>query len=76
MAVLGFSPELSLLLRDVMERARTVEEGLDILRETPRTCEYYYVLSDKSRAMAYAHFDLKALVAYYQQVAPQREGAD
>ena len=43
---------MSFLLRDVMERAGNVEEALDILRSTPRTCEYYYVLSDKSRAMA------------------------
>ena len=43
---------MSFLLRDVMERASTVEEGLAILRTTPRTCEYYYVLSDKSKNMA------------------------
>lgn len=43
---------MSFLLRDVMERASTVEEALQILRTTPRTCEYYYVISDKSRAMA------------------------
>ncbi|MCL4192931.1 MAG: hypothetical protein KJZ87_14450 [Thermoguttaceae bacterium] len=43
---------MSLLLRDIMERAATVEEGLEILRNTPRTCEYYYVLSDKSRNIA------------------------
>ena len=43
---------MSLLLRDVMERAATVEEGLALMREARRTCEYYYVLSDKSRAMA------------------------
>lgn len=43
---------MTFLLRDVMERASTVEEGLKILRETPRTCEYYYVLSDKHKDMA------------------------
>ena len=48
---------MSFLLRDVMERASTVEEGLEILRRTPRTCEYYYILSDKSRAMAAVHCD-------------------
>ena len=42
---------MSFLLRDVMERAATVEEALAILRQSPRTCEYYYVLSDKSRDM-------------------------
>ena len=39
---------MSLLLRDVMERAATVEEALAILQNAPRTCQYYYVLSDRS----------------------------
>ncbi len=39
---------MSLLLRDVMERAGSVEEALAILRNSPRTCEYYYVLSDRA----------------------------
>ena len=46
---------MSFLLRDVMERASTVDEALEILRKSPRTCEYYYVLSDKTRAMAAVH---------------------
>lgn len=41
---------MSLLLRDVMERADNVDEAVAILRDAPRTCEYYYVLSDKSQA--------------------------
>jgi hypothetical protein len=52
---------MSLLLRDVMERAATVEEGLDILRKAPRTCEYFYVLSDKSRAMAGVYADARQI---------------
>jgi len=52
---------MSFLLRDVMERASTVEEGLEILRRTPRTCEYYYILSDKSRAMAAVHCDARQM---------------
>jgi hypothetical protein len=43
---------MSYLLRDVMERASTVEEALEIVRTTPRTCEYYYVFSDRSANMA------------------------
>ncbi|NOY43478.1 MAG: hypothetical protein GXP26_16790 [Planctomycetes bacterium] len=43
---------MSFLLRDVMERASTVEEAVKIVRETPRTCEYYYVFSDRSGNMA------------------------
>jgi outer membrane lipoprotein-sorting protein len=34
------------LLREVMEKAGTLDEGLALLRQGPRTCEYYYVLSD------------------------------
>ncbi len=43
---------MSFLLRDVMERADNVEQALEILKNTPRTCEYYYVLSDKSKNLA------------------------
>lgn len=52
---------MSLLLREIMERASTVEEALEILRETPRTCEYYYVISDKSRAMVAVYATPKEL---------------
>src|SRR6185436_11468390 len=34
------------LLREVMEIASTLEEAVEILRKGPRTCEYYYVVSD------------------------------
>lgn len=34
------------LLREVMEKANTLDEALAILRKGPRTCEYYYVLCD------------------------------
>ena len=46
---------MSLLLRDVMERAKTVDEALEIIAQTPRTCEYYYVLSDKSKNIVALH---------------------
>jgi len=46
---------MSFLLRDVMERAASVQQALEILRTTPRTCEYYYVLSDKSGAIRALH---------------------
>lgn len=42
---------MNLLLRDVMERAATVDEAVDIITNTPRTCEYYYVVSDRNRDM-------------------------
>ncbi len=46
---------MNFLLRDLMERAGTVREALAIMAQTPRTCEYYYVLSDRTRDMAAVH---------------------
>ena len=46
---------MSLLLRDVMERADNVKEALDIIRRSPRTCEYHYVLSDRSGKLLALH---------------------
>jgi outer membrane lipoprotein-sorting protein len=34
------------LVREVMEKAGTLDEAIDIMRKGPRTCEYYYVISD------------------------------
>jgi hypothetical protein len=34
------------LMREVMESASTLDEAIEIMRTSPRTCEYYYVLSD------------------------------
>lgn len=34
------------LVREVMEKASTLEEAVAIMRRGPRTCEYYYVISD------------------------------
>jgi isopenicillin-N N-acyltransferase-like protein len=34
------------LVREVMEKAGTIEEALEIMKGSPRTCEYYYVISD------------------------------
>lgn len=37
---------MSLLIRDGLERANTLKEALSIFKDAPRTCEYYYVISD------------------------------
>ncbi len=42
---------MSYLMRRIMEECTTVEEAKKMLMETPLTCEYYYVLSDKSGDM-------------------------
>jgi len=43
---------MTFLMREVAERAETVEQALALMRAARRTCEYYYVLSDASREMA------------------------
>lgn len=34
------------LMREVMEKADTIDEAVAIMEAGPRTCEYYYVISD------------------------------
>jgi hypothetical protein len=34
------------LVREAMEKASTIDEAVEIFRKGPRTCEYYYVISD------------------------------
>lgn len=44
---------MTFLMREVMERFETTEEALDWIRSVPRTCEYFYVLSDsRTKGMA------------------------
>ncbi len=45
---------MSLLVREVMEKANTLEQALEIMRRGPRTCEYYYVISDGKAKKAVA----------------------
>lgn len=40
------------LLREVMEQADTLEKAIAILQRGPRTCEYYYVVSDGNTRQA------------------------
>jgi len=34
------------LMREVMEKASTLDEAVKIMRDSPRTCQYYYVIAD------------------------------
>lgn len=40
------------LMREVMEHADTIDEAVEIMRKGPRTCEYYYVISDAKSGRA------------------------
>jgi hypothetical protein len=37
---------MAFLVRDALERGKTIDDVLRIYRETPRTCEYFYVVAD------------------------------
>jgi len=37
---------MAFLLREILEKAGSLEEAKQILASSPRTCEYYYVISD------------------------------
>jgi isopenicillin-N N-acyltransferase like protein len=43
---------MSFLLRYALEHASTLDEAKAIFRDTPRTCEYYYVISDAKTSSA------------------------
>ena len=55
------------LLREVMEKADTIEEALEILRSSPRTCEYYYVIADGNKKTAVG---VAATPEAFETVAP------
>ena len=42
---------MTFLMREIAEKAESVEQAVEIMRKTPRTCEYYYVISDAKRNM-------------------------
>jgi len=37
---------MTFLVRKVLEEADTLDQAVSLFRDTPRTCEYYYVVSD------------------------------
>ncbi len=43
---------MTFLVREIAERTKTVAEAVALMQRVPRTCEYYYVLSDAGRTMA------------------------
>ena len=42
---------MSFMMRRVMEECSTVKEAVALMKSTPLTCDYYYVLSDKNKYM-------------------------
>lgn len=61
------------LIREVMEKASTLDEAVAIMRRGPRTCEYYYVIADgkSKRAVGIAATPTKFEVVLPNQAHPQ-----
>lgn len=55
------------LVREVMEKASTLDEAVAIMRESKRTCEYYYVIADGKTKQAVG---IKATPAIFEVVQP------
>jgi hypothetical protein len=55
------------LVREVMEKAGTIDEAVEIMRRGPRTCEYYYVIAD---GRAHTAVGIKATPEIFEVVRP------
>jgi hypothetical protein len=55
------------LVREVMEKAGTLDEAVEIMRRGPRTCEYYYVIAD---GRAHSAVGIKATPEVFEVVHP------
>lgn len=42
---------MTFLMREIAEKTRSVDEAVALMKREPRTCEYYYVISDASKNM-------------------------
>jgi hypothetical protein len=61
------------LMREVMEKANTLDDAVRIMRESPRTCHYYYVISDgkTKQAVGISATPTEFLVVHPGQSVPQ-----
>jgi hypothetical protein len=55
------------LVREVMEKANTLDDAVRIMRDSPRTCHYYYVISDGKTKQAVG---IEATPDKFQTVKP------
>lgn len=61
---------MSFLVRMVLEQAKTLDQAIGVFQDNPRTCEYYYVISD---ARANSAVGMKAVPEKIELIRP---GAD
>lgn len=55
------------LVREVMEKAGTLDEAVEIMRSSPRTCAYYYVIADGKTKQSVG---IKATPSLFEVVRP------
>ncbi len=55
------------LVREVMERASTLDEAIAVMRDSKRTCEYYYVIADGKTKQAVG---IKATPEIFEVIRP------
>lgn len=73
---------MSFLLRSILEEANTLEEAKEILKNTARTCEYYYVVSDGKIQKAFSCYATNSQIEFispgdnYSISPPSQEGLD
>ncbi|NOZ63571.1 MAG: hypothetical protein GXO71_01235 [Caldiserica bacterium] len=58
---------MAFLFRKALEEANTFEEAVKIFRDSPRTCEYYYVISEARRKKA---IGIRATPEEFQTLKP------
>jgi isopenicillin-N N-acyltransferase-like protein len=58
------------LVREVMEKCSTLDEAIELMRNSKRTCEYYYVISDGRTKQAVG---IKATKDIFEVIRPGEE---
>ena len=61
---------MSFLVRMVLEQAKSLDQAISVFQDNPRTCEYYYVISD---ARANSAVGMKAVPEKVELVRPGAE---
>lgn len=57
---------MAFLLREILEKATSIEDVKSILQNSPRTCEYYYVFSDGKTKESIGVYTTKSQLRYFK----------
>lgn len=68
---------MSFLFRELLEKASSLDEARQLLSSTPRTCEYYYIVSDGKTNTSFATYATESQIHFvepgttYAMLAPK-----